>query len=478
MDDEQRSFLTTFRTFLEKLVYAEQRDGALTPLGERIQQHIGADVQELPSLSEQVAPHRLVDADLALESLRGDDGELIGITHGQNREHEQFPGFLVHPHVAFAPGPVDFESKATGPDSTRRVVTFGIHLLHWKGAPYAVLQRGPRSEYGRTTAVLEIIGEDPDRADALIAEIRRRMIELSVLRGQVLTLTGNEFGNGAGGADFVRRPDVPAEQVVLADGVLDTIARHVVEIGANRERLREAGQHLKRGVLLYGPPGTGKTLTVRHLLSRTSGTTAVLLTGPSIQFITAAAELARAMQPAIVVLEDVDLVAGDRMMHHGPQPLLFAVLDALDGLDGDADVTFLLTTNRVELLESALAERPGRVDLAVEIALPDAAARRRLFRLYARDLPLSDAALDAAADRAEGVTGSFAKELIRRAVLAASLDDREVTDSDVDSALDDLLSDRERLTRTLLGARAETHPPDSEPGAGGGWVAYTPLSSS
>jgi len=34
------------------------------------------------------------------------------------------------------------------------------------------------------------------------------------------------------------------------------------------------------------------------------------------------------------------------------------------------DVTFLLTTNRVDILERALAERPGRVDAAIEIAAP------------------------------------------------------------------------------------------------------------
>ena len=57
------------------------------------------------------------------------------------------------------------------------------------------------------------------------------------------------------------------------------------------------------------------------------------------------------------------------------------MLDALHGLDGDADVAFVLTTNRVDVLEQALADRPGRIDLAVEIPLPDAAARHRLFTL-------------------------------------------------------------------------------------------------
>ena len=45
------------------------------------------------------------------------------------------------------------------------------------------------------------------------------------------------------------------------------------------------------------------------------------------------------------MLEDVDLVAAERGSF-GLQPMLFEVLDALDGIDGDADVAFVLTTNR------------------------------------------------------------------------------------------------------------------------------------
>jgi ATP-dependent Zn protease len=260
------------------------------------------------------------------------------------------------------------------------------------------------------------------------------------------------YGSGAPGANFLPRPEVPADALILPEGVLERITRHVVGIGEHRAELQDAGRHLKRGVLLYGPPGTGKTLTVRHLLGRTAGVTGVLLTGPAVAHISAATELARVLQPSIVVLEDVDLVAMERDMY-GPQPLLFAVLDALDGLDGDADVTFLLTTNRVELLERALVERPGRVDLAVEIPLPDPVVQRRLFAHYGEGLALSPAALDAAADRSAGATASFAKELMRRVVLGAAEAAAPVTDELLTATLDDLLSTWDDLTRALLGGR-------------------------
>jgi len=195
--------------------------------------------------------------------------------------------------------------------------------------------------------------------------------------------------------------------------------------------------------------------------------------------IAAAAEIARTFAPSIVVLEDIDLVAMQR--NATPQPLLFEVLDALDGLDGDMDVAFVMTTNRVEVLERALAERPGRVDLAVEVPLPELAERERLFRRYAHGLPFSPAALDAAALRAEGVTGSFAKELIRRAVLRAALRAEPVDDTDLQVALDDLLSSSESLTRRLLGTNSEEAgrwQPDEEPGEGPNGGSYVPMHGS
>src|SRR5688572_12792394 len=65
----------------------------------------------------------------------------------------------------------------------------------------------------------------------------------------------------------------------------------------------------------------------------------------------------------------------------GANALLFELLNQMDGLAEDADVLFVLTTNRPDVLEPALAARPGRIDQAIEIPLPDAECRRRLLEL-------------------------------------------------------------------------------------------------
>ena len=474
LHEDDRDLMRAVSVYLHRVneLSASETVLARTPLGDLISEHLATDAERVSVVQEQISDHRLVDADIALEALSAEgDGRLIGVTGGDQRHHQGLSEFVSNGHVRYDVGPVDYAERATGPDSSRRVVSLGLRLLRFEGAPIALAQRAAAPQYGRQTALVEVMAADAALVTRFLEALRRTMVELSVLRGQVLSFQHTEYGREAG-ATFVARPSVAAEDIVLPDGVLPEIVQHVVTIGTHRDALRGAGQHLKRGVLLYGPPGTGKTLTVRHLLSATPETTAVVLTGSSIRFVSAAAEIARTFQPAIVVLEDIDLVAMER--HASPQPLLFEVLDALDGLDGDADVAFIMTTNRVEALERALAERPGRVDLAVEVPLPALAERRRLFRRYAHNLPYSDAALDAAAERAEGTTGSFAKELMRRTVLRAAQDEREPDDDDLAAELTRLMDSRAQLTRTMLGSATDGSSPGplhDHQAASFGWFA-------
>jgi ATP-dependent 26S proteasome regulatory subunit len=171
----------------------------------------------------------------------------------------------------------------------------------------------------------------------------------------------------------------------------------------------------------------------------------VLLTGRGLGLIEQAVHIARELAPATVVFEDVDLVAGERTMDYGGGGgVLFELLNQMEGLEEDADLLFVLTTNRPDLIEPALAARPGRVDLALEVPLPDETARRRLIRLYAGDVTL-----DAAAEN----------DLVAR-----TESDRQPEATDVQRALDELLDDRAALTRRLLGQPADGAAPTTPVG--------------
>jgi cell division protease FtsH len=219
-------------------------------------------------------------------------------------------------------------------------------------------------------------------------------------------------------------------------------------------------------VLLYGPPGTGKSLTVRWLSSELPDATIVVLSGGALGAVGPVCRMARELSPSMVVLEDVDLVAEDRMGPTAGGPLLFELLDELDGMADDADVCVVLTTNRPDLLEPALAARPGRVDLAVELPLPDADCRRRLFTRFAKGLALEGVDVDEVVTRTDGVTASFFRELLRQAALvAAERGATVVSAADLQAALDALLEQTGELTRILLGARAPDGQVVPSPGA-------------
>lgn len=454
-DDRITDLLITLKQVMEAAQGWNAGDGP--GLAEALSEHLGCDVASLSVLSEDVVPHRFADWDVALEHLsqQDPDATTMGVSGGQERFHQSLGDLISTRYMRFTVGQVDYTQVPTGPDSHRQAMGFGFRLFTFRSQPVAVLQRKPEPRYASENASFEVLCPDAGVAAELLVEVSRLGTELSLLRGQVISFAGNGFDPGTAGYTFLPRPDVSASDVVLPDGVLERIANHVLGVAEHTEALRRFGQHLKRGILLYGPPGTGKTHTVRHLVGRSPHHTVVLLRGMTLAFIGQAAAIARNLQPAIVVLEDCDLVAADRDFNPGGAPLLFEVLDALDGLDADADVTFLLTTNRVDMLEEALVERPGRVDLAIEIPLPDLGERTRLLELYRRGVAFSDDALASAAERTQGMTAAFAKELIRRAVLEAAVLDETPTDEHLTAALDRLLSERESLTRRLLGVGGE-----------------------
>jgi len=125
----------------------------------------------------------------------------------------------------------------------------------------------------------------------------------------------------------------------------------------------------------------------------------------------------------------------------------------MDGLKEAADILFILTTNRPESLEAALASRPGRVDQAIEFPLPDEEGRAKLIRLYGKGTELSDELIAMIVSRTKNVSAAFIKELIRRSVQFQLERDtnQRIEAQDVDNALDEMLFSGGSLNVKLLG---------------------------
>jgi ATP-dependent 26S proteasome regulatory subunit len=182
----------------------------------------------------------------------------------------------------------------------------------------------------------------------------------------------------------------------------------------------------------------------------------LLITSEQVALLPEYFTLARLLQPSIIVIEDADLIARDRstMESACEEVLLNKLLNEMDGLKQDAEVFFILTTNRPEMLEAALASRPGRIDQAIEFPLPDDDGRRKLVELYGRGLKLSQSITEEIVTRTAGVSASFIKELMRRTA-QYNLErggDGEVSETDASAATEEMLFSSGRLNRALLGS--------------------------
>jgi hypothetical protein len=468
------AFGRAFRAFLEESV--KDREAEEPPFVALLADHLGADPRGLPILAEQISIVEHPNVQAAVDAWISGDGrsaELVGISAEQKRYLGLGFAELMTPvggglmgDRTPRPGPVDYVNVPVARDRVRACVQHGLYLLRDGEVPLAALLRGPSEHGGMPQIQVEVMAVDPEAATRFLAEVREGMVLHNVYRGQLLAL-GNPHGPfGAGGpmVEFPAIPEIERDEVILPEGVLERIERHTVRFTEHAQKLLAAGRHLKRGLLLHGPPGTGKTLTAMYLVGRMPGRTTLVLSGNSYGLISPTCELARNLQPSMIILEDVDLVAEERgMAALGENPLLFELLNEMDGLAEDADVIFALTTNRPDLLEPALAARPGRVDQATEIPLPDAECRRRLISLYGEGLDLRLEAVDEVVARTEDTSASFIKELLRRATLFAAEEEGDlvVTDRHVGEALDELLVAGGTLTMRLLGAEPpDTTPPD------------------
>ncbi len=464
-------FGRALRDFLDaSLALAPTEEPALL---RRLREHLGVEPDELstyPVLSRRLPGRDHPNVQIALDRLL-DSGEwsaeLIGLSSPFGG-HEGFSlaaliapapqggAYIATDGMPAAPGALEYVKIHLDAGETINCIANALLLVR-RGdrALVGLLSRG-EGPMGTSRLRLEAMAPGQDDAEAFLSAIDRLMSEHNVYRGRVLEFSYGEEGDA--GITVRRLPEVPRERIVLPDGVLERVERHALAPARHRDRLLEAGRHLKRGLLLHGPPGTGKTLTAMHLAARMPGRTVVILTGESLEAVGPACDLARALEPAMVILEDVDLVAHERDFDDAYGSILFDLLNQMDGLAEDADVLFLLTTNRPDVLEPALAARPGRIDEAVELPLPDAAGLRRLIDLYGAGLTLRVADWDRVVEGLAGASPAHVKELLRKAALLAAEEDEGalvVEDSHLRAALEDLVIAGRGIRAQLFGERPE-----------------------
>jgi cell division protease FtsH len=199
------------------------------------------------------------------------------------------------------------------------------------------------------------------------------------------------------------------------------VRQNLYNILANTEVYRKNKLTMKRGLIFHGPPGTGKTL-LGKILCNVVDWTFIWVTPRHLEDsrdVTRIVGMARDLAPAILFLEDIDLVGADRNENRNLGTLA-ELMNQLDGIQENRDIITIATTNNVEALEKALLKRPGRFDRVIKFGEPVKDVIVDMLKSFAKDVNLAeDVSFDKMADDLNGLTGAQVRELVNLAVLYA-----------------------------------------------------------
>jgi vesicle-fusing ATPase len=201
----------------------------------------------------------------------------------------------------------------------------------------------------------------------------------------------------------VIRPAEVVDQEITND---DETTRALAVAAMEAEELSLLGLSPVRGLLLYGPPGCGKTALARELSRALRARQPKIVSAPELLdrwvggseklvralFAEAEAELAVCNGDAsrsalhVVVIDEIDAVfrkrsSGEDSGEATRASAVNQILSKLDGINAIPNVLMIGMTNRRELLDEALL-RPGRLEVQIEIPLPDKEGRREIMQIH------------------------------------------------------------------------------------------------
>ncbi|RLE71548.1 MAG: AAA family ATPase [Thermoprotei archaeon] len=227
----------------------------------------------------------------------------------------------------------------------------------------------------------------------------------------------------------VRVPRITYEDIGDLEEAKQKI-REMIELPLKHPELfKRLGIEPPKGVLLHGPPGTGKTLLAKAVANE-SGAHFIAINGPEIMSKYYGESEARLREvfreaeenaPSIIFIDELDAIAPKRSEVTGEveRRVVAQLLALMDGLKGRGQVIVIAATNRPDAIDPAL-RRPGRFDREIAIPVPDKRARKEIFHVHTRNMPLAeDVDLDELAELTHGFTGADIAAVCREAAMHA-----------------------------------------------------------
>ena len=214
---------------------------------------------------------------------------------------------------------------------------------------------------------------------------------------------------------FLSLPSKSWHDLTLDPSLKDEIYVNTVGFLNRTDELARYGIPPRRGVMLVGEPGTGKTLISKILMNHSPGITCIVAHESGLthsEYIDELYELAQDLNPSIVFIEDVDLIAEDRReSHYSRGQALSSLLSRLDGVEECTEVVTVATTNFLENIDKALRERPSRFDRIIQLPSPAVEQRNELIQSLSQRIPMDEDIQDYLARRTMGFTPAQIQEV-------------------------------------------------------------------
>ncbi|HYA74545.1 MAG TPA: ATP-binding protein, partial [Roseiarcus sp.] len=285
----------------------------------------------------------------------------------------------------FTPGKVamdlDGEPRVLRPRTVFRGVApgSGAHFM-------LILQGSPRSEPANGF-VLDSVGlvyREADEAE-VVALVRGLLQKADPFKNRVVLVNRDLWTVRSRISDRSWKDVIPNERTKEE---LDFIAASI----RDQEMLKAEGLTIKRGLLLSGPPGDGKSTAIECFANGIAGEATIIIV-EAVESLRAVYHLAQALAPAVVILEDLDLMTRSRQ---NPNQLAVKddvtgeLLQVLSGASSYPDVVTIATTNHCEAIDEALSRRAGRFDAHVRMGYPTDEEKQRVLELYLDRFEVAD----------------------------------------------------------------------------------------
>ena len=206
--------------------------------------------------------------------------------------------------------------------------------------------------------------------------------------------------------------------------------------------IQQMGINHVRGMLLFGPPGCGKTLIARQIGKALNAREPKIVNGPEIlnKYVGGSEEKIRELFAEaekeqlemgdnsmlhIVIMDEMDAICKQRgSVKDGTgvsDSVVNQLLSKIDGVDSLNNILLIGMTNRKDMIDDALL-RPGRLEVHVEIGLPDKKGRLQILNIHTRNMRKANRITSEAlerlpelASRAKNFSGAELEGLIKAA---------------------------------------------------------------